>query len=267
MKTSRTSVLMLCLLAAGCARSGAPVAAAPALLSADIPAAGVVGLTLMAGAGEVKLTSSADDAVHVQLDLHQDERSFLGVFHWVSDATTRDLTGASLKQQRDGGELTLSLAFPSGSGHSDVKQKWTLSLPARLALNTEMTAGRLEIDGLRGGVTAHLGAGDLTIHSPGGPLTASVGAGRLHVISDDTHPGAVHLRSTFGLAVLDFNGKFYGPPERHDFMSSLHLFGNRVTQQGDGQDAISLRTSAGLVDLRIGAVGDVKDYRGVFTAD
>lgn len=267
MKTTHAPILLLCLLAAGCARSGDPVATAPQLLSAVIPATGLARLTLTAGAGEVKLAPSADDAVHVQLDLHQDQRSFLGVIHWMSDTTAHDLTGASLKQERHGDELTLSLVFPSGSEHSDVKQQWTLSLPARFALSTEMPAGRLEIDGLRGGVEAHLGAGDLTIHSPGGPIVASVGAGRLHVISDDTHPGAIHLGSSFGLAVLDFNGTFYGPPERHGFMSSVHLIGNSVTQQGDGKDAIILRASAGLVDLRVGAVGEVKDYRGVFTAD
>ena len=252
---------LLLVLAAG------TVQAAPGTLSADIPAADVQSLTLAGGTGEMKLAPSPDDAVHVSLELEQEDVHFLRVFHWHSDTTTRDLAGAALRQERQGAALTVSLAYPSGGGHDDVKQHWTVLLPARLALATRFGAGRVQIDGIRGGVQAHLGAGDLTIHSPGGPLQAGVSAGRLHVISDDPHPGAVHLSSTFGLAVLSFNGKYYGPPERHGFMSSFHFFGNSVSQQGDGKDDITLHSSAGLVDLRVGPLGDVKDYRRLFSDD
>ncbi|HEX2667941.1 MAG TPA: hypothetical protein VHP13_06160 [Gammaproteobacteria bacterium] len=245
----------------------APAWGAPGVLSADVPATNLQRVVLQAGAGEAVVTVSGDDAIHVQLDLHQDERSFLGLFHWLSASTTRDLAGATLQKSLKDGVLTLSLAYPSGESRSDVKQRWTLMLPARLALEAGMDAGRLEIDGVQGGVQARLGAGDVTIRSPGGPIKAQVSAGRLHVISDSAQPGALSLHSSFGLAVLSLNGKYYGPPEQHGFMSSFHFFGNSVTQQAGGKDDMDLKVTAGLADLRVGPLGNFKDYHDVFKDD
>jgi hypothetical protein len=143
---------------------------------------------------------------------------------------------ALVHQDRQGETLTLSVAYPSRELHSDVKQQWTVTLPARLALVVSAEAGQLVIDGIRGGVKARLNYGDLTIHSPGGPLQAHVRAGRLHVVSDDAQPGAIKVASTFGLAIISLNGKYYGPPERHGFMSSVHLLGDSLQEQAGGID-------------------------------
>jgi hypothetical protein len=89
-----------------------------------------------------------------------------------------------------------------------------------------------------------------------------VGAGRLHVISDTTQPGKLVVKSTFGLAALSFDGKLYAPPP-----SSFRFFGNSEHQQAAGKDDIDLKVTAGEADLRVGPVGDYKDYRGLFDDD
>lgn len=234
-------------------------AAEPGDLQADIPVAGIQRLDFSASAGEVIVKPSADHAVHVHLLLQQQEYSFLGLFHWMSESTSRDLAGATLKLTREADTLKVRLVYPSGGDHSDVKQHWTMQLPAQLALTANMDAGRLQIDGLQGGMQAHLSAGDLTIHSAGGSVQAQVGAGRLHVISDTTQPGKLNLKSTFGLAALSFNGKLYAPPP-----SEFHFFGNSVQELASGKDNMDLKVTAGEVDLRVGPLVEFKDYRGMF---
>lgn len=238
--------------------------AAPALLTADASVAGVQHVTFQAANGEAIIGASNDDQLHVQLDLRQDEVRFLGIFHWMSESTTRDLKGANVKLERQGDGVEISLVYPSGDSHSDVKQEWTVKLPPRLALTANMQAGRMVIKDMSGGIDAKLGAGDLSIHSPSGPVRGNVRAGRLHVVSDSTQPGAISLRSMFGLAVLDLQGTYYGPPEKQ---SSFKFFGNDVNQMAGGKDDMDLHVTAGLVDLRVGPQGDEKEYRKIFADD
>ena len=238
--------------------------AAPALLTADASTTGVQHVTFQAANGEAIIGASSDDRLHVQLDLRQDEVRFLGIFHWMSESTTRDLKGASVKLEHQGDGVEISLVYPSGDTHSDVKQEWTVKLPPRLALQAHMQAGRMVIKDMAGGIDASLGAGDLSIHSAAGPVRAGVRAGRLHVISDSTQPGSISLRSLFGLAVLDLQGTYYGPPEKQD---GFKFFGNDVNQVAGGKDDMDLHVTAGLVDLRVGPQGDEKEYRKIFADD
>ena len=257
---------LILVLLSGCSSgsSNGPSKAAPALLTADASAAGVQHVTFQGANGEAIIGASSDDQLHVQLDLRQDEVRFLGIFHWMSEDTTRDLKGASVKLERQGDGVEISLVYPSGDSHSDVKQEWSVKLPPRLALQANMKAGRMVISDMVGGIDAKLGAGDLSIHSPSGPIRGDVRAGRLHVISDSTQPGAVSLRSMFGLAVLDLQGTYYGPPEKQ---SGFKFFGNDVTHAAGGKDDMDLHVTAGLVDLRVGPQGDEKEYRKIFADD
>ncbi len=59
--------------------------------------------------------------------------------------------------------------------------------------------------------------------------------GRLHVISASSTPGVLDVMADHGLAVMDWNGKYFGPPETHGFMSHVHLFGNDLVERGEGQ--------------------------------
>jgi hypothetical protein len=125
-----------------------------------------------------------------------------------------------------------------------------------------MTAGRMAITGVSGGVKTQLSAGETVIHVPSGPVYGRMGAGRLHVVSDTGQPGALSIKSTFGLAILDLQGTYYGPPEQH---GGFKLFGNSVRQQGSGKEDYNLKVTAGLADLRIGPQGDEKEYRDLFS--
>lgn len=260
-------MLLHLMLYASLLAAGSAWGAAPAPLTADMPAAGIGSVTVAGSAGEMRIMPSTDDRVHVQLALEQQQHSFLWLYYWLSGDTSRDLKGAVLKTERHGDGLSLSLAYPSGESHSDVQERWTVNLPARLLVSAEMQEGEIAIKGMQGGVKAHLNAGETVIQDSVGDVQAGVTYGRLHVISDSAKPGIITLTSGHGLAVMDWNGKYYGPPETHGFMSHVHLFGNDLAEHGGGTDNLDLSVHYGEVDLRIGQIGDVQDYRDLFAAE
>ena len=257
MRLVALGALALTLGVAGCSVQDASTA--PVTVKADIPAAGLQHLVFQGTTGETSIGVSPDDAVHVKLVLQQEERRIMGA-SIGSEPTLRDIEGAKLGQDHKGDVLTLSATYPSGDTHdSDVKAKWVVQVPMRFSVDVSMKAGRAVIEGMAGGVKAQLGAGEVVIHVPSGPVNGLLSAGRLHVISDTTQPGTLLLRSTFGLAALSFNGKLYAPPP-----SAFHFFGNSERQQAGGKDDMDLKVTAGEVDLRVGTLGDYKDYSGLF---
>jgi hypothetical protein len=236
----------------------------PVTITADVPATGLQNLKFESTAGQVRISVSPDDAIHIKLKLQLEERKMLGV-SLPSEDTLKDAVGAKVGQKRDGDALVVSAAFPSGGDHnSDVKQEWEVQVPARFGVDASMKEGRMVISGVSGGVKSQLSAGETVIHVTSGPVYARIGAGRLHVISDASQPGMLSIASTFGLAILDLQGTYYGPPEQH---GGLHLFGNSVHQRADGKDDFDLKVTAGLADLRIGPQGDEKEYRDLFAED
>lgn len=252
--------LALALALTGCSVQDASTE--PVTVKADIPADGTQHLVFQGTIGEADIGVSPDDAVHVKLVLQQEERRILGS-RIASETTLHDIEGAKIAQDRKGDVLTLSAAYPSGEAHdSDVKPKWVVQVPTHFSVDASMKAGRMVIEGVAGGVKVQLGAGEAVIHVPSGSVYGHLGAGRLHVISDTTQPGKLVVESTFGLAALSFNGKLYAPPP-----SSFHFFGNSERQQADGKDDMDLKITAGEADLRIGPVGDYKDYQGLFDDD
>lgn len=241
--------------------------AAAGILTADVPAVGTERVAFTAGGGEMRITPSGDEAIHVRLELQQNERRILWVYHWMSGTTARDLEGATLILDRHDGALSLRLGYPGGASHDDVQQKWVIQVPARLAVSAWQQAGELKVKGMQAGVTAHLNYGDLEILDTRGPLQASITAGRLHAISASAQPGTIRVGSSFGLGILSLNGKYYGPPECHQFWCSIHLTGNTEEQRAGGKDDMDLSATFGLADLRVGPLGDEQPYRREFAED
>lgn len=235
-------------------------------LDATLATTGIAHFKVLGGPGEMDVSASDDDQVHVSLELRQQQRSLLWLFHWLSNDTARDLKSATLQQARDGGTLTVALAYPSGEWRSDIQERWKVRVPARVALDADLYAGQLKIEGMEGGIRAHLKAGELVISSPGGTIHAAVDYGRLKVVSDSAQPGTLSVNSEHGLAVLSLDGKYYGPSENHGFMGNVHLIGNNVTEHRAGKDDMDLSVYAGAVSLQVGALkDDEKTYRDLFT--
>lgn len=220
-------------------------AAANRVLTADIPASGVNTLVITAGVGELRVSPSNDDAVHVSIRLEQKSREFLWFFHWQSSTTTREIQSAEIVQQRQGSRLDLSLGSSSKLDTNQVKQHWELQIPVRLELGINMKVGQITVSGIAGGVRTDLNVGETDLDTPGGPLSAKINVGQISATSASTQLGPIDLASDIGEAALFMNGKMVRGGGRHSGL------GRRIHLAGSGPDSMSLSVNVGEVDLRI----------------
>lgn len=224
-------------------------------LSADIPAAGLKTLQLHVGVGEVHVSASNDDKVHAQVTLRQKEQEFLWFFHWVSKGTAADIAAASITQNQQGGSLSLGLNYKGNADSDELKQEWEVQIPVRLALETEMKVGELNIRDVAGGVSANLNVGELDVQVPRGPMKAEVNVGEIRARSGSSDYGKIELSSSIGEAVLSINGTRGG---FHDHGG----LGNSVTAEGKGSEDMHLSVNIGEVSLHIESPAGTKQDKG-----
>jgi len=227
-------------------------AAAPRILRADIPASGINTLAITVGVGELQVMPSSDDAVHVQVDLEQKSREFLWFFHWQSRATAQEIQAAQITQEKQGQRLVLSLTTPNKLSKDDVKQKWIMQVPARLAVELTMKVGQASIRGIEGGVKAGLNVGELNLDVPRGSLKAKINVGQITAATDTAHPGSIALSSSIGEAALYMHGRYISHAGEHSGL------GRNININGNGPDNMTLRVNVGEVDLRVGSMDDGK---------
>ena len=221
-------------------------------LQADIPAAGISQLTLSTGVGELHVTPSSDDAVHVNVVLRQKSVQFMWFFHWMSSSSAKQMAEITLNRQQQGDQLSISLDYPGSLDSGDVKQEWHVQVPARLALGVAMKVGQASIKGIAGGVSAGLNVGQLDVSVPRGTLSAEVNVGQIRAVSASTRPGDISLSTTIGDATLYMNGKFVG------HAGARSGLGRSINVSGAGADSMKLNVNVGEVSLHIQPPDDGK---------
>lgn len=215
-------------------------------LATDVPAVKLTSVTLAVGVGELRVTPSSDDAVHVRVTLQQKSRQVLWFFHWQSRATTREIQSAQIQTTQSGGQLNVSLGTTGKLDTNQVKQNWDVQIPARMSLGVDMKVGQVNVSGVTGGVKIALNVGEIDLDTPSGPMSARVNVGQIRAKSGSRQLGSVDLASDIGEAVLFVNGKQVRDSGRHSGL------GRRVHVAGSGPDNMDLSVNVGEVNLHIG---------------
>lgn len=222
-----------------------PVSSMPRVLKADLAGTGVNSVALEVGVGELHVTASGDDQVHVQVTLRHKERQFMWFFHWMDGGSADQIAAASIRQKTSGDRLSLSLDYPR-RGDDDMKQEWDVQVPARMKLDATMAVGDLGVQGVGGGVAAKLNVGEVSIDVPQGSIDASVDVGEIRAKSATARHGKIQLATNIGDAVLVMQGSESG---YHDHGG----LGTRVSLDGSGPDAMQLKVNIGDVSLHVTA--------------
>ena len=139
----------------------------------------------------------------------------------------------------------LSLSEPQNLDNDDVKQKWSVQVPARLAVDINMKVGQATVTGIAGGVHADLNVGEIDLDTPRGPMSADVNVGQIRAESGSAQHGDITLSSTIGEAALYINDKHVGGAGGHNGL------GRSISFSGSGPDSMKLSVNVGEVDLRI----------------
>lgn len=216
-------------------------------LTANLPATALKSLSVTAGVGELQVTASPDDTVHVRVILQQKSRQVLWFFHWQSRATAREIQSAKIQTQQSDGQLNVSLGTTGKLDTDQVKQNWDVQVPAQLALDVNMKVGKVNVAGVAGGVHVALNVGEIGLDTPRGPMSARVNVGQIRAKSGTQQLGSVNLSSDIGEAVLFANGKPVRNSGRHNGL------GRRVHLAGGGADNMDLSVNVGEVDLNLSA--------------
>lgn len=214
-------------------------------LTANVPATQLTTLALTAGVGELRITPSSDDVVHLRVTLQQKSHQVLWFFRWQSRATVREIQSAQIQTQQSGGRLNVSLGTTGKLDTNQVKQNWEVQIPARMALSVDMKVGQVNVSGVAGGVKIVLNVGEIDLDTPGGPMSARVNVGQIRAKSGSHQLGTVDLASDIGEAVLFVNGRPVRDSGRHSGL------GRRVHVAGSGPDNMNLSVNVGEVNLHI----------------
>jgi len=183
--------------------------------------------------------------LHVQVELQQKSENFLWFFHWMSHSTAREIAAVTLQQKTENDDVTYSLDYPRHLDEDDVKQIWTVEVPARLSVKVRMKVGEMTVLGVSGGVDAKLEVGQLTLKTQGGPIKASVNVGQIRATSATVQPGNIRISSNIGDARLEM------PNWNDNDKGNRSGLGRTINITGKGPDNMNLDVNIGDAHLRI----------------
>ena len=123
--------------------------------------------------GELRVTASDDDKLHVAVEVCERRGWFGWRRHKAADATL----------DVDDDEESIALAIKQKHYTED----WTVRMPAAAALDADVGVGDVTIEGLQGDIRLDVGVGDAEIRGKAadyGRVSGDAGVGDVHVSSD-----------------------------------------------------------------------------------
>ncbi len=248
LRTSVSAVLIALVSACGIARASERV------LEQEFPAEGIETLRLVAGNGSARVTAGDDDRIHVTVRVTPkrwtDDEPWRKALQWFLTSEYEDVNDLIAAVRIDsgrtfGGALKVSL-LPSGrTRESRVAEEWTVTLPARMALDMRMDATEAEITGITGGVTIDAGVGGIVVDVPRGGLDVSIKVGKLTLTDHSAEIGDIRLGSKVGKVSLRLDDRYFEVPSEPGP-------GTHVSVKGHGRDSILAWIEVGDISARLG---------------
>ncbi len=199
---------------------------------------GVDVISINAGVGSIEMIASEGDEITVLVSIEPDD-------NWFGAGPDReDLEKITLQSTSKKGKLSLMLDFPRGVDEDDIEEHWKIEVPARLQARVRIGVGRINIEGVAGGVNTHAGVGEVRIDVPGGDVRAHASVGNVRVNSATQSIGNIELDADVGNVSLKINGKNY-PVERGWGP------GAGLEREGSGTDEFDVSADVGNAQLTI----------------
>jgi len=209
-------------------------AATTRTLADEVPAAGIERLQLESGVGDVEIVASDRDTVALEVVL-KPRRG--GIFSSMTRAE-REVDEARLEVTTDRGTLSLSIA--SSSSERRFEERWSVQVPARLALDLTVGVGDVQVRGAAGGVTLESGVGDVLLGVAGGDVALEVGVGDVAVTAPADGYGRVDCSGGVGEGRVTVRGTT---------VEGGGFVGHSTTWKGDGPARLKLEVGVG--DARV----------------
>jgi len=184
-------------------------------LTRDIPATGARSVRLELAPGSLSIVASPDGQVHVKLELVCNG----------DDDCDEDASDVRLVTELETRQLRLSVEGFSGINTHGLHMRGQVQVPRDRAVEIELAAGELKIEGLEGDVDVDMKAGELSVRMPQRSVRS------------------VQLRGMIGESRLVVDGHSY----EHD-----GIFGHRVRwSEGTGAARVTTNVMVGETHVRL----------------
>ena len=233
--TSHSLIAAIALLAtAGCTRPSMRTSfrEGTALQRAAHAVDGVSHVEIDAGVGDVSIRALSGDSVRLAVSLHSSDAKRLA---------ETCIPDARLEVTRTEGVLRARVTQQS---RDRCGQRWTVELPAHLAVSVRVGVGTIDVRGLAGGATLEAGVGEIRAQVERGSVHAVSTNGDVTVATRDTAYASVEARANVGKVKLWVAGMEVSasrPPGA----------GDRIELRGSGGSRIVARTGVGDATIRI----------------
>jgi len=139
-----------------------------------------------------------------------------------------------------GGKLYLEVS--SESGDRRFEERWSLSLPARLAIEAELGVGNVSVIGLEGGVELDVGVGEVEVEAPAGDVTIDLGVGDVEVSGPADAFASAEVSGGVGGAEITVRGVE---------IADTGFVGHRASWTGDGEFFIEVEVGVGDASIKL----------------
>ena len=154
-------------------------AAGPRTLTSNVPVGPIEVLDLQSGIGDVKVIAREGlDEVAIEVILTPRR----GGFFSSKRRAEQDVQAASLKAKAKGKKLLIGID-PPADDERRFEERWTIEIPATIALNLSHGVGDISINGVRAGLEIECGVGDIEARVPEGDINVELGVGTAVVIA------------------------------------------------------------------------------------
>ncbi len=153
-------------------------------ITIDRPAAGLTGIVVKAGVGDVEVAGDGGSDVAVRVDLTTRGGGFFG-----GRPTAREIDEIAIDAAVVDGELHLRLR-PEHRSESHLSERWTVRVPATFAATVKLGVGNVTVLDLTGDVRAKLGVGDVRVEgrfASTGEVRATSGVGDATLRTPEGH--------------------------------------------------------------------------------
>jgi len=207
-----------------------PAGAAQRVLDDSFPAAGIDGVSITNGVGDVVVTAA--EVAEITVDVTLIPRRG-GLFSSYRNAE-QEVESARLEARVDGGQLQLGLESSSDEPHFEAQ--WVVVVPTRMKIELTAGVGDVTVHGAAAGAKVELGVGDAVIGVIDGPVAAEVGVGKGTVRGPASRYGDVTVSGGVGEADILVGG------ER---VTGGGFVGRKASWRGDGPHSIELEVGVG----------------------
>jgi hypothetical protein len=205
-------------------------------LNQSLDAEGIEKISIEAGVGRIDVFTGPADEITIEITLKPRRGGFFSSMKHAEE----DVQTAEISSEVVGGKLYLEVSCDSLDKRFE--ERWSVRMPAHLALEAELGVGDVRVDDVEGGVELDVGVGDVEVEVSRGDVNIELGVGDADIWGIVASYGSVEAAGGVGGADIRVRG---------ENISESGFIGHRASWTGDGDFEIEVEVGVGDATIRL----------------